>query len=50
MNNGTADGYEYEIIWEKDCDGGGNMGVAIDSKNNVIACGINKSEDKGIVG
>jgi len=49
MNNGTADGYEYEIIWEKDYDGGGNMGVAIDSKNNVIACGINKSEDKGIV-
>lgn len=47
MNNQP---YEYEVIWEKDyTEGGGNMGVAIDSKDNIIVCGINKSEDKGIV-
>jgi len=52
MNNQKPNGsntYEYEIIWKKDYSGGGNMGVAVDSHDNVIACGINRDEDKGIV-
>lgn len=40
----------YEIIWERDfTDGAGNMGIAVDSDDNAIVCGINQNEDKGIV-
>ncbi len=43
-------GYEYEILWVKDFDGGsGNMGAAIDSRDNAIVCGINLEEDRGVV-
>lgn len=43
-------GYEYKIVWVKDFGGGsGNMGAAVDSKDNVIVCGVNKDEDRGIV-
>jgi hypothetical protein len=45
-----GDGYSYEILWEKDFAGGsGNMGAAVDSHDNVVVCGVNQGEDKGIV-
>jgi len=45
-----AGGYGYEIIWEKDFAGSsGNMGAAVDSHDNVVVCGVNQEEDKGVV-
>ncbi len=42
--------YSYKILWKRDFGGGaGNMGAAVDSNNNVVVCGINQDEDKGIV-
>ncbi len=41
--------YKYEILWEKDYeDGYAGCRVAIDSKNNIIVCGVDK-ENRGLV-
>lgn len=42
--------FDYHILWQKDYpEGGGHMGVAIDSLNNIVVCGINKDESQGVV-
>jgi len=49
-NKDEAGGYGYEIVWEKDFAGSsGNMGAAVDSHDNVVVCGVNQNEDKGVV-
>ncbi len=49
-DEGSSGGYDYETLWQKDFkDGSGNMGVAVDSDDNAIVCGISQNEDKGIV-
>ena len=49
-NKDGAGSYGYEIIWEKDFYGSsGNMGAAVDSNDNVVVCGVNQNEDKGVV-
>jgi hypothetical protein len=40
----------YDVVWEQDyLEGGGHMGVAIDSLNNIVVCGISKDEESGVV-
>jgi len=42
--------FDYHVQWQKDyVEGGGHMGVAVDSLNNVIVCGIHRDESQGVV-